>query len=57
MIFALTVMAILGVAIGLRDWRAGVLACVPVGFLADPVRKLVPGEPVILVVAVGIIFG
>src|SRR6185503_9448875 len=53
----LAALAILGVALGLLDWRAGVIACVPVGFLADPMRKLVPGEPVILVIVVGIVFG
>lgn len=34
------------------DWRRGVLLTVAVGFLADPVRKLLPGEPVVLTVAV-----
>jgi hypothetical protein len=29
------------------NWRIGVLVCVVVGFLQDPLRKLVPGEPII----------
>lgn len=34
------------------DWRKGLLACIPVGFLQDPARKLTTGEPVWMVVAV-----
>lgn len=33
----------------LRHWRFGVWLCILVGFLQDPLRKLVPGEPVYMV--------
>ena len=51
------VLLILSAVPALRDWRAGMITSIAVGFLADPARKLLPGEPVILVVAVGLIFG
>ena len=50
-------MLVLAIAAALFDWRLGMIACIFVGFLADPIRKLLPGEPVALVVAVGIVFG
>mgnify|MGYP001611211747 FL=1 len=40
----------------LFDWRRGVSLCLAVGFLQDPVRKLIPGQPVQIVVAVAIAF-
>lgn len=33
----------------LTDWRSGLIAALLLGFVQDPVRKLVPGEPVYLV--------
>lgn len=45
--FALTLIGI-AVILSVRNWRTGILISVVVGFLADPVRKLVPGEPVYL---------
>jgi hypothetical protein len=36
------------------DWRAGMLICIVVGFLADTIRKVVPDQPVYLVVVVGL---
>jgi hypothetical protein len=38
-----------------RDWRLFLFAAVPVALLQDPIRKLVPGQPVIYVVLVGVI--
>jgi hypothetical protein len=42
-------------AIALTDWRKGLLLCLAVGFLQDPLRKLWPGEPVYLTALVGIV--
>lgn len=36
------------VVASLRNWRLGVLFAVVIGFLQDPIRKLTPGEPVVL---------
>lgn len=38
----------------LMDWRKGVLVCVVVGFLQDPLRKLWVDEPVYLTALVGV---
>ncbi|MCP5155206.1 MAG: hypothetical protein H6983_13640 [Ectothiorhodospiraceae bacterium] len=38
------------------DWRRGLLLSVLAGFAQDPVRKLLPGEPVWLVLVVGVLF-
>ena len=35
------------------DWKRGLLICILVGFLQDPVRKLLPGEPVMVSISVG----
>src|SRR5690606_11640351 len=35
-----------GVLFCLFDWRRGLLLCIAVGFLQDPLRKIVPGQPV-----------
>ena len=35
------------------NWRLGVLICLYVGFIQDPLRKLLPGEPVYMTVMVG----
>lgn len=35
-------------AASVRDWRLGALMAVIIGFLQDPIRKLTPGEPVVL---------
>jgi hypothetical protein len=42
-------------AIALSDWRLGLFAAVPVGLLQDPLRKLIPGQPVEYVVLVGVV--
>jgi hypothetical protein len=47
-------LAVLGLAICLTNWRAGVFVCLISGFLLDPIRKIVPGEPVYLTAVVGV---
>src|ERR1700741_3467387 len=38
-------LVIIAMAICFANWRIGVFICIVVGFLQDPVRKLLPGEP------------
>jgi len=45
---------LLALLICLLDWRVGVLLTITLGFVADPIRKLIPGQPVILTVAVAV---
>lgn len=45
-----------GVGLCLLDWRRGLLLCIAVGFLQDPLRKITPGQPVAFVVLVGVFF-
>jgi hypothetical protein len=40
-------------AVCFANWRTGVFICFLVGFLQDPVRKLMPGEPVVMTALVG----
>jgi hypothetical protein len=47
-------LAILGLAICIANWRSGIFVCLIAGFLLDPIRKIVPGEPVYLTGLVGI---
>lgn len=44
----MTVLTFLGVALllSVNDWRSGIKISVLAGLLTDPVRKIVPGEPV-----------
>ena len=35
----------LGLLICVSDWRKGIFLCIIVGFLQDPMRKILPGEP------------
>jgi hypothetical protein len=42
-----------GVLFCLHDWRRGMLLCIVAGFLAGPLRKIIPGQPVYMVVMVG----
>jgi len=37
----------IAMALSFSNWRFGVVVCFVVGFLQDPLRKLVPGEPVV----------
>src|SRR5205085_2750504 len=39
------------VLVSLQNWRVGLLLCVLVGVLQDPVRKLTPDAPVYLTLA------
>jgi hypothetical protein len=41
-------------AVCFANWRTGVFICFVVGFLQDPVRKLMPGEPVFMTALVGV---
>jgi hypothetical protein len=50
LIVPLLVAAFLGFAVTLANWRLVFMAVVVVGFLQDPLRKIVPGEPVFFVV-------
>ena len=49
-VYALIIIAL---AICFANWRVGVLVCVAIGFLQDPVRKVMPGEPVFFTALVG----
>lgn len=40
----------------LLDWRKGMTMCVLIGIAQDPLRKLVPNQPVYYVLLVGVIF-
>ena len=40
-------LVIIAMVLSFVNWRLGVLICLIVGFLQDPLRKLVPGEPVV----------
>ena len=44
---------IVAMALSFANWRVGVLICVAVGFLQDPLRKLIPGEPIYFTALVG----
>jgi hypothetical protein len=39
------------------DWRKGLLVCVLVGVMQDPLRKVAPGQPLYYVLLVGVVFG
>jgi hypothetical protein len=39
---------IIGLAICFADWRKGVFFCISAGFLQDPIRKIIPDQPVYL---------
>jgi hypothetical protein len=39
------------------EWRSGLLLCLATAILQDPLRKLTPGEPIIFVAFVGVVFG
>lgn len=52
----LATIAVLGLIASFSNWRRGVLIAIVVGFLQDPIRKLLPGHPVELVAAVAVFF-
>ena len=43
-------------ALAFKNWRHGFALCVLTAILQDPLRKLVPGQPVYFVVFVGVVF-
>lgn len=47
---------LVAIAVVTLKWRTGLLVCVVVAMLQDPLRKLAPGKPVIYVGLVGIVF-
>jgi hypothetical protein len=46
--YLLLAIALIGLAVCVADWRKGFLICLVVGCLQDPVRKIIPGEPVFI---------
>ncbi|MDQ5845791.1 MAG: hypothetical protein M3539_10915 [Acidobacteriota bacterium] len=44
--YVLLIAAIFALAVCVTNWRAGFLICLVVGCLQDPIRKLIPGEPI-----------
>jgi hypothetical protein len=50
--FVLACAVLLTIMVCLTDWRAGMVLCLAVGFLQDPIRKVVPGQPVYLTAAI-----
>jgi hypothetical protein len=50
--YVLLTVAILGLLVCIANWRVGFLLCVVVGCLQDPIRKLIPGEPVYITSAI-----
>lgn len=44
--------AVVGLGICVVNWRLGFLLCIIVGCLQDPIRKIVPGEPVYITSAI-----
>lgn len=48
------IIGIICLGVCLADWRKGVLVCIAAGFLQDPIRKLIPGEPVYLSALAGV---
>ena len=44
---------LIAMSLAFVNWRLGVLICLFVGFIQDPLRKLIPGEPVYMTVMVG----
>jgi len=56
MIFAI-ILFVGGSLVALTNWRRGIYAVVLAGFLQDPIRKLVPDEPVYLSLIAAALFG
>src|SRR6266446_6817465 len=44
--------AVISLGICVANWRLGFLLCIIVGCLQDPIRKIVPGEPIYLTSAI-----
>jgi hypothetical protein len=56
MTVALVSLSLASLALALGDWRRSLLFCVLVGFVQDPIRKVLPSQPVQLVIAVAAAF-
>jgi hypothetical protein len=54
-VLAFSLMAVL-VFLAIAEWRVGLLLCLVMAILQDPLRKLTPGQPVYYVVFVGAVF-
>ena len=39
------------------EWRIGLLMCLAIAVVQDPLRKLTPDQPVVFVVLAGVVFG
>jgi len=57
MLILISIIAVLGLALCVADWRTGMLVGIAVGFLADTIRKIVPEQPVYFVVVVVVFAG
>lgn len=55
--YALLTCAAVGLVLCLSDWRLGFLLCLLVGCLQDPIRKIVPGEPIYITSAIIVYVG
>ncbi len=44
--YLLLFVALLGLAVCIADWRKGFSICLLVGCLQDPIRKIIPDEPI-----------
>ena len=54
-VLAISLLAVL-VFSAIAEWRLGLLLCLVMAILQDPLRKLTPGQPVYYVVFVGVVF-
>ena len=48
------IVGIICLGICLENWRRGMFVSIAAGFLQDPIRKLIPGEPVYLSAMAGV---
>ena len=56
MIYAI-LLFVVGSLVCLNDWRRGIYMVVLAGFMQDPIRKMTPGEPVMLSLIAPALFG
>lgn len=56
MMLFLVALAAAVLLLSIMNWRHGLYLCIVAGFLQDPIRKLIPGQPVALVVFVAVVF-
>src|SRR6266404_1523241 len=50
--YSLLAIAVVGLIVCVANWRLGFLFCIIVGCLQDPIRKIIPGEPIYLTSAI-----